>query len=410
MSGKTSLAVAPVRTGLERAGAVAPFACLYVAFGATFGVIGTGAPLVFRAHGAPLGAVGLMQLISLPIGITFLWAPFIDRWRWPGLPHRLGWIILAQVATVVLLLALSRGALWPLGLLFVLAVGVAVALATMDVALEALVVETVSRAGRPAVTTAKLVGSSIGTTIGIGLVTAWPSTLDLSHAVLIVAALDALLLLPILRYPEVARRQAAAPPRPARPTRARFRAIAAHAGVLGLYFAAALTLSGTPSLALVDLRVPLPIVGLVTGPASTALSICAMLLSGFALSRRPAYRLVPVMALGAGAAGLGLAAAMGGHAAGPAVAAALIHVAFDAALGVPVFNMMYRWSEGDHAAADYALLFGTAFLVSFPVRVASPMLAAALGWPLFFALGVPAYLAAALVLARAMKRTANVPA
>lgn len=389
----------------------APFACLYVGFAATFGVIGTGAPLVFRAHGMALGAIGLLQIISLPIGVTFLWAPLIDRLRWPGLPHRLGWIAVAQITAVVLLVLLSCGGKWPAVPLLALAVAVAVALATMDVALEALVVETVSQEERPIITTAKLVGSSIGTALGIALVTAWPRVIDLPRAVLLVAVLDALLLAPILPYGERARRLGRiAVDRAPRSPRARFRAIGAHAALLGCYFAAALLLGGTPSLALIDLGVTLPTVGFVNGAASTLLSIAAMLLSGLALTRIPAHRLLVALALGAATAGLLLAAAAALHLASVAIAAALIHVAFDAAMGVPVFNIMYRWAEGSHAAADYALLFGTAFLVSFPVRVAGPMLASMLGWPLFFALGVPFYLAAVAALARAMMRTGARPA
>ncbi len=399
-----------VRARLARMRTVVPFACLYVAFGATFGLIGTGAPLVFRAHGVSLGLIGLLQIVSLPIGITFLWAPLIDRWRWPRMGHRLGWIVVSQLTCVALLLALSRGTGWPVAAPFALAVGVSVALATMDVALEALVVETVPRASRPMTTTAKLVGSSIGTTLGVALVTAWPELVDLPHATLAVAALDALMLLPILRYPEgLSFRENDIGDR-ARPTLVRLRAVGRHALVLGGTFAAGLMLSGTPSLALVDLGVPLPTIGLITGPITTALSIAAMLLSGYALARVPTHRLVLGLAAVAAASALVLAAAVAARLAGAAIGAALVHVACDAAIGVPIFNTVYRWAEGDHAATDYSVLFGTAFLVSFPVRVLSPKAAALVGWPLFFALGVPLYLAATAALARAMKRTASLNA
>ena len=387
-------------------GALAPFACLYATFGATFSLLGTGAPLVFRARGMPLGEIGWLQLITIPIGVTFLWAPLLDRVRLPSLPHRLGWIVTSQAATVALLLVLSRGTRWPVAALFALVLAISMAAATMDVALEALVVDTVARERRPPVTTAKLIGSSFGTMLGIALVTAFPQTIDLGRAVLIVALVDALLLLPILRYPEAARRlsmtTSSAPP--AQSAFARLRAVGGRGLVVGFYWTPAIMLGSTPSLALLDLGVSLPMVGLLTGPVTTAINVAMMLLAGWALMRLAAYRLVLWLAAGVAMSGLLLAGATADHIASIGIGAALINILFEAGLGVPVFNMMYRWAEGSHAATDYSILFGIAFLVSFPSRVVSPMLAAALGWPLFFALSVPLYVVTVLMLARAMKR------
>ena len=392
----------------REAGFLLPFACLYATFGATFGLLGTGAPLVFRAHGMPLDAIGWLQLIYLPIGVTFLWAPLIDRVRLPRLPHRLGWILASQATTVIFLLVLSRGTEWPVGALFPLVLATSVAVATMDVTLEALVVETVPRERRPAVTTAKLIGSSFGTTFGIALVTAFPATLGLPGAMLIVAALDAVLLLPILRYRETPRRlsQAArADPTLARPNLARLRIVGARGAIIGLYFAPSIMLGSTPSLALLDLGVSLPAVGLLTGPLTTAINVVMMPLSGFVLTRMAPHRWIVALAVPVAASGLLFAGATASHLAALAVVATLVNIVFEAGLSVPVFNVMYRWAEGRHAATDYAVLFGIAFLVSFPVRVVSPMLAAALGWPLFFALCVPLYVAAALMLSRAVRAT-----
>ncbi|MGT2481635.1 hypothetical protein ACU4GR_28600 [Methylobacterium oryzae CBMB20] len=139
---------------------LAPFFCLYVTFGATLGFLSGGAPLILRARGVELAEVGLLQLINLPVGLTFLWAPLLDRLRLPVLGHRIGWIAAAQAASVLLLVVLSFGETWPLPALLALAIAACAGVATMDIALEALVVETVPAERRAFVASAKLCGAS----------------------------------------------------------------------------------------------------------------------------------------------------------------------------------------------------------------------------------------------------------
>ena len=149
-----------------------PFAGLYFTFGATLGFIGGGAPILLRERGVALAQIGLLQLIYLPLGLTFTWAIVLDRIRLPLLPHRIGWIAAMQLLSVALLIVLGQGEAWPVPLLFALALAISFAFATMDIALESLVVETVVPAQRPSVTTAKLFAASLGGIVGTGLLTA----------------------------------------------------------------------------------------------------------------------------------------------------------------------------------------------------------------------------------------------
>lgn len=384
---------------------LAPFFCLSVTFGATLGFLASGAPLILRVRGVDLAEVGLLQLINLPVGLTFLWAALVDRLRWPGLPHRLGWIVGMQGLGIALLGVLSLGEAWPLSALFGLALATCFCLATMDVALEALVVETVAPERRPYVTSAKLGGASLGGIVGAGVLIAAYDRLGWQAVVLTVAGLNALCLVPVLFYPERALCRRAPTPERNRLDFARLRTLGGRVGVLGLYFAALFALTSVNSLALIDLGVPLAEVGLVTGSFSAGIGLVMALISGALVRRFGLVPLVTVSALGVGAAGLAMGGACALGSGGLGLAAATFGTLAAGGLGVPVFTMIYRWAEGPQPATDYALLFGAAFFAAMPLRVAAPALAGAVGWPGYFALCLPFYGLAVWLLRGAITRT-----
>ncbi len=400
-----ALAIRDARGSLAALRPLAPFFCLYVTFGATLGFLSGGAPLILRARGLDLAGVGLLQLINLPVGLTFLWAILLDRVRLPFLGRRLGWIVVAQGATVGLLVLLSLGEHWPLGALLALAVATCACVATMDIALEALVVETVPAERRAFVASAKLCGASLGGILGVGVLVGSYDVLGWRAAVLACALLDALCLLPILAYPE-ARLQGAGGDRERRAgSLARLRALAGRIAALGAYFAAAYLIGGPNTLALLDLGVPLTRVGLLTGTVLPAVNLVMALMAGGLAARFGTVRLVVVGGAGVLAAGGLMAAACLLRAEGLAVAATVLNFVFGGFLGVPVFNMIYRWSEGPRPATDYALLFGAAFFAAMPLRVAAPALAGWAGWPGYFAATLPLYAAALAWLAVTIART-----
>lgn len=395
----------PRETGLTALARLAPFFCLYVTFGTTLGFLISGAPLILRARGVELAEVGFLQLINLPVGLTFLWAALVDRLRLPRLPHRLGWIVLMQGSAIALLAVLSRGEAWPLPTLFGLAIATCFCVATMDIALEALVVETVGPERRPYVASAKLCGASLGGIFGAGVLIAEYDRLGWELSVLAVAVLNGLCLLPMLFYPE--RRLRLSFPRSARGALdfGRLRRLGGRVAVLGLYFAAIFALSGSNNLALLDLGVPLSEVGLVTGGLSSGINLVMALVSGFLVRRVGTLPLITVSAAGVAASGLLMLGATAAGAPGLGIAAAILGILCGGGLGVPVFNMIYRWAQGPQPATDYALLFGAAFFAALPLRVGAPALAGALGWPAYFALAVPLYGLAVLLLRRAIART-----
>jgi PAT family beta-lactamase induction signal transducer AmpG len=381
------------------------FGALYMSFGATLGFLATGAPLILRLRGVALTQVGLLQAINLPLGLTFLWAAALDRVRWPALPHRLGWIALLQAATVISLgwLALSESASLPL--LFALGIMTATSVATMDISLEALVVETVTPGDRPAVSSAKFCGVSIGGIVGAGILVGSYEQLGWFNAVAILAAMNLLCLLPLLAYPETRLRRAEALREAPGGRLARLRRLASHILVLGLYFAALHAVCGLNGLVLVDLGVSAGVTGLVAGTVSPVINLVMALASAPLVRRFGTVPLITVSAAGVLATTALLAGAAAVSSPWLAVGAAVACAVCAGGLGVPVFNMLYRWAEGPGAAANYSVLFGAAFFASMPVRVGGPALAAWTGWGSYLALAALAFLVAFLLLRRSIART-----
>ena len=384
---------------------LAPFFCLYVSFGATLGFLSGGAPLILRARGVDLAEVGLLQVINLPVGLTFLWAPLLDRLRLPALAHRTGWIVAAQGAAILLLGLLSLGEAWPLPALLALAIATCTCVATMDIALEALVVETVGAGRRAFVASAKLCGASLGGVIGVGVLVGSYDGIGWRVAVLACAALNLALLLPILAYPEGALHRGDPPREDRAGALARLRVLAPRILVLGTYFAAAYLVSGPNTLALLDLKVPLSQVGLLTGTILPAVNLVMALVAGGLSARVGTVWLIVAGAGGVLASGLLMALACAAGSAPVAIAATVLNFLFGGLLGVPVFNMIYRWAQGARPATDYALLFGAAFFAAMPVRMASAALADGLGWPVYFAAALPVYAVAVGWLAVMVGRT-----
>ena len=404
---RSTVAQIGVRIGSTLSGLrpLAPFFCLYMTFGATLGFLSSGAPLILRVRGLDLPEIGLLQLINLPVGLTFLWAALLDRVRLPFLDHRLGWIVSAQAATVALLGVLSFGEHWPLPALLLLAIGACACVATMDIALEALVVETVPAERRAFVASAKLCGASLGGILGVGVLVGSYDVLGWRSAILACAALDAVCLLPILFYPEARLHGVGGAPERWSGSFARLRALAARILVLGAYFAAAYLLSGPNTLALLDLGVPLAQVGFLTGTILPAINLVMALVAGGLAARFGTTRLIACGAFGVLVSGGLMAVACAAGAVELAIVATVLNFLCGGILGVPVFNMIYRWAQGPRPATDYALLFGAAFFAAMPLRVAAPALAAWLGWPGYFGATLPLYAAAVAWLVVTIDRT-----
>jgi PAT family beta-lactamase induction signal transducer AmpG len=98
----------------------------------------TGALLASRLATADVDikTIGAMSMVGLPYTIKWLWAPLIDRFRWPFLGRRRGWLIVLQLLLIGAIAALGEAD--PRGTSIAwAAVGVAWLSATQDIIVDA---------------------------------------------------------------------------------------------------------------------------------------------------------------------------------------------------------------------------------------------------------------------------------
>ena len=111
--------------------------------GLPLGLVYVAIPDWMRSIGVDIKVVGLITLAQAPWSFKVLWAPLLDRFVPPFLGRRRGWAAIAQVALFVVTLGLAGVAghpdsPWVIG---GLALAIAFAAATQDIAVDAYAVD-----------------------------------------------------------------------------------------------------------------------------------------------------------------------------------------------------------------------------------------------------------------------------
>jgi MFS transporter, PAT family, beta-lactamase induction signal transducer AmpG len=111
--------------------------------GLPLGLVYVAIPDWMRSIGVDIKVVGLITLAQAPWSFKVLWAPLLDRFIPPFLGRRRGWAAIAQVALFVITLGLAGVAghpdsPWVIG---ALALAIAFAAATQDIAVDAYAVD-----------------------------------------------------------------------------------------------------------------------------------------------------------------------------------------------------------------------------------------------------------------------------
>ena len=111
--------------------------------GLPLGLVWIAIPDWLRSIGVDIKVVGLITLAQAPWTFKFLWSPLMDRYVPPFLGRRRGWMLIAQVGLLAGTLALAGvgdhpDAIWVVG---ALALAIALASATQDIAIDAYAVD-----------------------------------------------------------------------------------------------------------------------------------------------------------------------------------------------------------------------------------------------------------------------------
>lgn len=371
---------------------------LYVGFGVLAALLQGGLPPVLRARGLSVAQIGWTFALYLPIGLSFLWAPLVDRIRLPFLSPRISWIVLAQLAAVAGLIAVAMLEHAPMALLFGLGLLVAVAAATMDLALDALAVELTNAQRKPMAASLKLAALALGSMIGGGVFVAVLGRMGWQFTFLCVAALMLLSLVPVLGLVKQEGHHSAGSQSQEKHWFACLRQAHMRRYLLLLVVCAGVIfpLSALNRVMLVDIQVPMEHIAWLVGSLQP-IGLMAIALLATPLIRSLGHRAALALLTLAGVLCTGLLIA--GYLQGWQTFAIVGTVGMSTVVGglmVVYSALILRWSEGPQAATNYAVLFCGTRLSGIVMSVLAGKLVATMSWPVFYGAGMAALILSSL--------------
>ncbi len=365
---------------------------LYVGFGVLAALLQGGLPPVLRARGLSVAQIGWTFALYLPIALSFLWAPLVDRIRLPFLSPRISWIVLAQLVAVLGLIAVAMLEHAPMALLFGLGLLVAVAAATMDLALDALAVELTNAQRKPMAASLKLAALALGSMLGGGVFVAVLGRMGWQFTFLCMAALMLLSLVPMLGLVKQEGHHSAGSQSQEKHWFACLRQAHMRRYLLLLVVCAGVIfpLSAFNRVMLVDIQVPMEHIAWLVGSLQP-IGLMAIALLAMPLIRNLGHRAVLALLTLTGVLCAGLLIA--GYLQGWQTVAIVGTVGMSTVVGglmVVYSALILRWSEGPQAATNYAVLFCGTRLSGIVMSVLAGKLVATMSWPVFYGAGMVA--------------------
>lgn len=159
---------------------------------------------ILRENGISLENLGFIYMLGLFWVIRFIWAPFIDSVNLgKKLGHYRGWIIIFQVFMVITLILESMFSIFNnLNIVVALATLFAFFSASQDIALDALVLKSVSKEDRALANALKNSGGLVGMVLGSGVGLIIYTHLGWRYTILALSAVTIFALLQVLFFKE----------------------------------------------------------------------------------------------------------------------------------------------------------------------------------------------------------------
>jgi PAT family beta-lactamase induction signal transducer AmpG len=147
------------------------FGSLYTTQYIGIGFIGIALIAILRQEGASLSQLGLIQLMSIPAALKFLWVPFIDRHWKTQRGHYRNWLLFAQICMVAsLIIASLMNPVEQLRSMLIVLLIFAFLTATQDLALDGLACRVFQPQHRHQISSIQVGCGLAGNIIGGGLV------------------------------------------------------------------------------------------------------------------------------------------------------------------------------------------------------------------------------------------------
>lgn len=359
---------------------------LYLAQGLPFGFFTLALPVLLRDAGWSLAAIGLLQFLTLPWALKFLWAPVLDQRG-----TRRGWLLALQGAAVLAALLLSQIDLKASDkLLFCAVFAFNLIAASQDVVTDGLAVRMLSARERGLANAIQVGGYRLGMVLGGGLLLWVFARSSWSVMFLCMAGLLTLTILPVLPLRELPRE----PGREAGPAwpgglqlaiawfhRAMKPGMLAFAGLIFCYRFGDQMISSLLGPFLTDYGLSKETIALMKGAVGSATSLLGALLGGWLAFQAGRRRALLLSGLGqVGAFCLYIASAMGVGGVGLLWAATVLEGVIGTMATVALFTLMMDASDPEHAGTDYTLLASVVVLVGSLGGLAAGVMGDAIGY------------------------------
>ncbi|MDR6433486.1 MFS transporter [Brucella pseudogrignonensis] len=267
---------------------------IYTAQSLIGGLTFMGIPAVLRANNVALDKIGLISLVMLVWAVKFLWAPPLERLRIrPNGNRRSRKIILiGEVITASLLVALGLTGAASFTIIIALLLLMAIASATIDIACDAFIIEQLTQNKRGAGNVAQVGGGYLGLIFGSGLFVTTLAVYGWLAACILLACLVLLMSLPMALA-----REANVPPVEATKSPSLRDAFQRFDIRTGLIMAVVFEMGGrlTQSLTgpfLVDAGVPLSLLGILNGMGGVIAGIFGAAVGGLLVQRSGSIKAV----------------------------------------------------------------------------------------------------------------------